>query len=332
MSSLSDLIARKSSSAPLEEGSVPAPGGASSPVSLLAEEPSSSGAQEPYGVSQVITPKGIGIYYQAGPKRLYRICLEVDQKPEVWVDVPAMSDILSILDKPGLPWWGMKVGVQGVASLWSMVKEGSVDEVNLLRSLAEQDVEQIIALLTKHRLTVNHVRDQAGDRGQDIHDALELWASKGIVPNPAVFGPENAGYVKGLKRFVIDSAAEPVVSEVMVASATLGFAGRFDLGAKIPDGARVVTKSHPKKKSVVEAVPGGTWLLDLKSSKGVYSSHHLQLAGYNLASDESYGVRYDHTGIIHVFPDGRYELVQGKARDEHFRTIKQAFDVMREIK
>ena len=37
---------------------------------------------------------------------------QIDGKP-----VPSVTQILGVLDKPGLPWWGMKVGVAGVCAL-----------------------------------------------------------------------------------------------------------------------------------------------------------------------------------------------------------------------
>jgi hypothetical protein len=36
---------------------------------------------------------------------------------EGWVDVPSVTTALGILEKPALPWWGMKVGVEGVLEL-----------------------------------------------------------------------------------------------------------------------------------------------------------------------------------------------------------------------
>lgn len=332
--SLADLIAQRSSSTPLEEVPVEAPGAASSPVEADPAAGASSSGDEPYGVSQVVTPKGIEIYYQAGPKRLYR--LREVKTPEhdgdtgyetEWFEVPSMSEILGILDKPGLPWWGMKIGVQGLSEL---VNNDHGDRV--FDALHLGDIDTLIELLTKKKLTVNHVRDKAGDRGQDIHDALELWADKGIIPNPDVFGPDKRGYVEGLRQFVIDSGFEPQRSEVMVGSIQHKFAGRFDLGGLMPNGARVVVKSYPKRKAKVEPLPGGDWMLDLKTSKGVYVTHHLQLRGYNLAVEEGYGQSYDHLGVIHVFEDGRYELVQVKAQNEHFLAVKGAYDALAELK
>ena len=284
---------------------------------LAAEAPT---ADEPKGVAQVVTPSGIEIYYQAAPKRLYRLRGEDADGPLEWVDVPSMSETLGILDKPGLPWWGMKIGVEGVLTLWD---NGD------LENRSASTTEEVVDLLTKHKLTVNHVRDSAGDRGTAIHDALEYFCETGKLPNVEVYAPEEQGYVSGLRQFIVDSGVEPFASEVMVGSLKYKFAGRFDLGAVLPNGARVVTKTYPKRKDVVEPIEGGRWLLDLKTSKGVYVTHFLQLEGYGGAYvEDQYGEPFDHKGVIHVTEDGRYELVKSPKTFEDFLAVRAAYDAV----
>ena len=254
-------------------------------------------AEKPYGVQQVITPSGIEIYYQAGPKRLYRI-RNAGITPK-WIEPPSVSKVLDILEKGGLPWWGMKVGVQGVITLHN--EHG--------RDLVVGDtVDGIVDLLKKYKLTVNDVRDSAGDRGQNVHDALELWAKNGVPPQPAVYALEEQGYVSALADFLVDSGAEPVRSEVMVASMKHKYAGRYDLDTQIPNGAEVVVKTFPKMKDIRMRIPGGLYLLDLKTSKDVYDTHFIQLEGYEAGRIECGYEPTLYRGVIHVTEDGRYEL------------------------
>ena len=56
----------------------------------------------------VETDKGLTIYYQSEPERLYRVN---------GVEVPSVTTVLDILHKPALTWWGMKVGVEGWRTL-----------------------------------------------------------------------------------------------------------------------------------------------------------------------------------------------------------------------
>ena len=82
------------------------------------------------------------------------------------------------------------------------------------------------------KLTVNHRLAQAGDRGTNVHNALERWAESGgeFFPTPAEFPDEERPYVEALLAWVdaLDGAAKVAQSEVMVGSVEYGFAGRFD--------------------------------------------------------------------------------------------------------
>lgn len=55
-----------------------------------------------------LTPSGLEVYFQSKPKRMYRVN---------GVEVPSVTTVLGVLDKPALPFWGNKVGVDGVLEL-----------------------------------------------------------------------------------------------------------------------------------------------------------------------------------------------------------------------
>ncbi len=88
----------------------------------LAGEPAPVVVEEPMGVARVVTPSGLKIYYQAAPKRLYRIRKPVGLSEGMWeygewTEVPSVSTVLEVLEKGGLSWWGQGVGVAGVQKL-----------------------------------------------------------------------------------------------------------------------------------------------------------------------------------------------------------------------
>ena len=169
-------------------------------------------------------------------------------------------------------------------------------------------VESVKNLMKIHGLRTTDQRNSAGDRGQNVHDALELWAKNGVPPQPAVYALEEQGYVSALADFLVDSGAEAVRSEVMVASPKHKYAGRYDLDTQIPNGAEVVVKTFPKMKDIRMRISGGLYLLDLKTSKEVYDTHFIQLEGYEAARIECGYPPTDFRGVIHVTEDGRYEL------------------------
>ena len=63
-----------------------------------------------------LTPSGIEVAYSPSPRRHYKV---YDAgKPEVgWQEVPSVTEVLKCLDKPGLPFWGNKIGAEGVLEL-----------------------------------------------------------------------------------------------------------------------------------------------------------------------------------------------------------------------
>lgn len=297
-------------------------------------------AEEPWGVAQAVTPSGVEIYYQAGPKRLYRVRQPVGLSEGMWeytdwVDVPSASTVLQVLEKGGLSWWGMKVGVEGLMELARRAGDTRLDIDDNTGELIEINpaggrvltVDDVIEKLKTSKLTVHHVKGKAADRGTNVHSALELYAEAGTLPNPENYPENEAGYVRGLVEFLKDT--NPIVhhSELMVASSA-GFAGRFDMVASL--AGEGVVKTYPKRTDKREEV-SGRWLLDLKTSKGVYPSYHLQLAGYEGAMEEcGYGL-VDQTGVVRVTDDGRYELVKGRATFEDFLAVLDVYRIIQRL-
>ncbi len=289
---------------------------------------------------QAVTPNGMGIIFQWEPKRSYRVRsgpVAKDQEhlapllQDGWSEVPSVTEVLDVLDKKGLPWWGMKVGVEGAIKLHNTgklrpaVMPDAAYPLLAIQGDMEQLVvattENVIDLLTANKLTVNHVRDQAGERGRAVHDALELWAKNGTMPDPAMFPPEEAGYVIGLVQFLNDTKAIPHACEVMVGSIKHGYAGRYDVRLEIPEECQVVFHRTPVRGPQYAILSPGHLLADLKTSKGVYPSHSRQLEAYEEASVECGYDPTDARGILHVGADGTYEFVRSSAVFEDFRVV-----------
>jgi hypothetical protein len=278
---------------------------------------------EAYGVSESTTPNGTHIYYQQGPKRLYRVNE---------VEVPSVSTVNDVLDKPALKWWGMRMGVQGILDLLENGALGSW-EFETDERITESE---IVGRLTEHKLTVNHVRDKAATRGTNVHKSLETWVETGVTPIPEFFPENERGYVQAVVAFINDAHPHAIYSELMVGSAVHGFAGRFDLFANLDFSGEVVTKTYPKRKPVRETL-SGTWLIDAKTKtqteKAVkaYESHKIQLGGYEGGLAECGYPAPDHKGLLHLFADGRYELVETHATFDDFLAIKGAYDALKGI-
>lgn len=278
-----------------------------------------------------VTPSGIEVYYQSKPKRLYRIrkasgTPDPDVYAPDWREVPSVTTVLGVLDKPALPWWGMKTGVQGVLSLYEdglLVGNGSPETTYLAHNgFGRATVDTVVDLLTMYKLTVNHVRDKAGDRGQSVHDAFEAWARTGLKPDPSIYPDEERGYVEGLLAFLADvPSIEPIAAEVLVASAEHGFAGRYDIRFRTWQPHDVVVHRTPKRGPTYRRLAPGMLLGDLKTSKGTYPTHALQLEAYEQASLESGYEPTTARAVLHVNADGTYELKRVKASIDDFLAV-----------
>lgn len=281
------------------------------------------------------TPAGILVEYSPAPSRFYRVN---------WVEVPSVTSVLGVLDKPALMYWGMKVGVEGVLELWERKRVATVvafdgDNREKLIVCGETPVddrdatlENLVALLVEEKLTVNHVRDKAGDRGTTVHDAFEEWAKTGQIPNPDDFGETERGYVAGLVKFLEESKAEPLSTEVMVGSAVHGYAGRYDIRLRIPQDVEMVVRQMPVRQRR-DVVPAGIHLSDLKTSKGVYpGTHFRQLEAYEAAGIEGGYEPTDGRYVIHVDDQGRYEYVRSTADFEDFLAVLEVWHSNQRLK
>jgi RecB family exonuclease len=214
---------------------------------------------------------------------------------------PSVTTILSVIDKPGLSWWGMKMGVEGVCQL------ARADE-----NLDWRDPEGIVKLLTHYKLTVNHTLKKAGTRGTSLHNALEAWMYDAKAPNAIEFPAEDRGYVQALARALLEFRPMVVNMEVPVASLTYGFAGRYDLLADIE---------------------GEIVRIDLKTGKKIYPEQVFpQLAAYEFAAVECGEHESDRQMVLRLDADGSFETADSTATFADFLAIKVAFDAVQKLK
>lgn len=132
--SLADLLAQRRSASsvsnddtPLEQPSTVDAVPPEAVPSLASGTEGSSSGDEPYGVAEVEHPSGICVYFQAGPKRLYRLREKsvakagfpdhVNPAYSDWKDVPSVSEILDVLEKGGLTVWAERIGVNAILEL-----------------------------------------------------------------------------------------------------------------------------------------------------------------------------------------------------------------------
>ena len=209
--------------------------------------------------------------------------------------VVSVTTALGVLDKSGpLMWWAWKMGI-GDAFDWAH-KFSKFDDLE--------------AYLKANKLHPNAKRDKAADRGVGAHYALEQLATTGRFDLSKV-EPEDQGYASGVMDWWLGAEPTECVVEQMVGSRKHGFAGRYDLDCVI-DGART--------------------LVDLKTSKGIYESHMLQLEMYGIAAAESGYGKFENKLVLRAAPDGTFEEARSYATVGQALAVLGAYKAMQQLK
>ena len=228
-----------------------------------------------------------------------------DKAHRYWLDgkpVPGVTTILGKgIPKPALPYWSARVVAEYVAD--------NPESVEALRAAGR---DPMIAAL-KGQPWVK--RDEAAVRGTDVHALAETVVHGGEAEVPEHLLAHVEGYVAWLDEFDV----RPILTEKSVASRAHRYAGRFDF------------------IGTIGALGDETWLLDWKTSKGVYGETALQTAAY--ASAELYvedGApdveialpRVDRIGVVHVTEHGStlHDLGTPEAAFPHFLAAKAVAD------
>lgn len=200
--------------------------------------------------------------------------------------VPGVTTLIKKgLPKPALPYWSARTVAEWVADNPDLTEE--------LKRLGGRG--PAVAYLKELPW---QKRDDAAIRGTDVHALAERLAHGEEVEVPEHL----AGHVQGYVDWLDANQPEVLLTERPVASRQWRYAGTFDLVAKLD---------------------GVTWLLDVKTSSGVYGSTALQLTAYGnaefyLAEDgteqplppiERYGVLHvtEYGTTLHYLPTSANE-------------------------
>lgn len=220
------------------------------------------------------------------------------------IDVPSVTGVLKVLDKPAIIPWAEARGIDGAVQA---VRLGEIDPQDAA------SVAHAVGTVRTLKLGADAARDQGADRGTSLHNALELYVKTGQVPSVAAFPVEHRGYVQALCRWLLAARPEPTAVEVCVGSVEHGFAGRLDLRATI-DGRDLV--------------------VDLKTNaKGrVYDDPHIQTAAYVGALVECGHPEPEGAVIVALGEDGGYESADCEATFDDFLSVLSVHHAMRRLR
>jgi hypothetical protein len=165
---------------------------------------------------------------------------------------------------------------------------------------------------------------RAGDEGNQVHNAAER-----ILRGEEIRWIEPDGYVNyntyvwrmilSFYEFWTTYKPKLIMSEEFMYSDTYKYSGTLDLLVELNDKI---------------------WIIDIKTSTAIHTSHYLQMSAYVKAYEEMYNKKVDHTGILWLKSSKRgadktgkriqghgWELKEGeKSIDDYFKMFLHTYD------
>lgn len=217
--------------------------------------------------------------YENGEGQRFYIIEELNR------ELVSVTTVTGILNKPALIGWSANMAVEFIqARILDELEQGKLTIADLRKAAVKDIVSQA-------RNYHDELKVAAGDRGTRVHAFVDSYV-KAILA-PSTLDPFDAG------------AAEVVVEEDIAEQAR-----RF----MVWWSQHKVKPKYSEKKVWSEEgggyagtlddyweVDGKWYVVDVKTSKGIWPEHVLQLAGYTYAFHERYpGEPINGAGILHI--------------------------------
>jgi hypothetical protein len=182
--------------------------------------------------------------------------------------------------------------------------ETAKEAAKLKASLPDMDDEEIILTL---KSAPWRKADKAADRGTTIHEWLEKAMLGEQVPD---LDGEAVEYEQAAHAWLDAYSPEPVNLEITM------FSSRY---AGTADG--------------IVKIDGQNWLIDFKTSKGLYESAALQLAALYACPIVANGTDWqdrpsiDRVAAVRIGVDGMYDMLEVEDLDQHAKAFKACLNV-----
>lgn len=191
-----------------------------------------------------------------------------------WKALTGCTTILGILAKPALIQWSANMAVD-------FIKD------NFKGELTEE-------LLKEAKTAHRKKKEEAGQKGTDVHTMIEDWIALAIKSNGGVFEGEmpivEDAEAKQLAHFWNWAVSNKV--KFLESEKTL-YSKKYFLGGIV---------------DILCEIDGEVWIADIKTGSGIYPEHFAQMAGYELMLNE---MGYDKTIkghiVLNLKKDGKFE-------------------------
>lgn len=153
--------------------------------------------------------------------------------------------------------------------------------------------------------SAEEIKNTAGDFGSKMHDIY----ARMLLGEEFSLVDQNIKYKKHITSFAqwfADWQPKEIQTEQTVASLVYKYAGTLDLLCK-------------KDNEI--------WLIDFKTSAGIYYNYELQVAAYKQAVEETFGLKIDHVAILRTGSQHKcgYEFKEVTRPIESFMNVYQTY-------
>ena len=175
------------------------------------------------------------------------------------VQLPNVTSITNVLDKPALVGWAERMGIESLAKLVLDFDEENTDGTPFKGAV-------MAGLMEDAKGATRRIKDDAADIGTETHGIIENILTGGV---PVAVPSALKSVIDSFTNWFSQSGIESIeLAETMVYSAKHKYAGTIDVVARMQDGSLAI--------------------IDWKTSNGLYKETALQLAAYGVAYTEQY--------------------------------------------
>jgi hypothetical protein len=187
-------------------------------------------------------------------------------------ELPSVTTVRRMAGLPhNLHQWALSQVInRATGSVWTLVKMLTRKRRPRERVLEKNRATEAGKWL---RSAATEERDAAAKLGTTVHDAAAAGIDINLVEEAA------RPRLRQFRAWLTASRAEILATEFQVFNLAVGYAGTGDLLVRFPEGLLVQATDGTN----VYLPPGAIVLIDLKTGKGTYSEHALQLTAYLMA-------------------------------------------------
>ncbi len=219
-----------------------------------------------------------------------------------------VTTILNVLDKPFLVQWSANMAVEFISKKWMPDLTYSLDEINSTLEEAK----------TAHR----RIKEQAGDKGKDLHSVIETLVQTAITAS--------GGYISPTWRVAIDMLVETEQKRTQL----LHFLDWAKDKKFLESEKRIYSKTHWLGGTVdfVYEFNGEVHVGDIKTGKMISPSQFWQTSAYQLMLQEM-GLYPKIKGftIVRLGKDGGFEIGENFSYEDNIEGFLSALTIYRKL-